>query len=96
LKNAVVKHIQLNDNGIVHNYGNRSINEAVLEYFKNRNEDGEGTVQQKVIPKKVVYTCITGNYDGLREVVSPEGNIDYICFSDDNYAQRNLENKTYS
>lgn len=83
LKNAVVKHIQLNDNGIVHNYGNRSINEAVLEYFKNRNEDGEGTVQQKVIPKKVVYTCITGNYDGLREVVSPEGNIDYICFSDD-------------
>ncbi len=32
--------------------------------------------------KIVVYTCISGNYDSLKEVVNPEYNIDYICFTD--------------
>lgn len=30
----------------------------------------------------VVYTCISGNYDILRDVVNPESDIDYICFTD--------------
>jgi hypothetical protein len=83
LKNVNVIHIQLNDDGIVHNYGNRNINDAVLEYFKNRNEDGDGKVDTKKSPRRVVYTCITGNYDALREVVNPDKGVDYICFSDD-------------
>lgn len=32
--------------------------------------------------KVVVYTCIIGDYDNLIEVINPETNIDYICFSD--------------
>lgn len=30
----------------------------------------------------VIYTCISGNYDSLKEVVRKEKNIDYICFTD--------------
>lgn len=32
--------------------------------------------------KIVIYTCIVGKYDLLKEVANPESNIDYICFSD--------------
>jgi hypothetical protein len=32
--------------------------------------------------KIVVYTCISGSYDTLKEVVNPEPNIKYICFTD--------------
>ena len=31
--------------------------------------------------KICVYTCITGNYDDLKEVKVKEDNIDYICFT---------------
>lgn len=31
--------------------------------------------------KICVYTCITGDYDNLNEVLYPEKNIDYICFT---------------
>lgn len=31
---------------------------------------------------KVVYTCITGGYDVLREVGNPNPEYDYICFTD--------------
>lgn len=31
--------------------------------------------------KIVVYTCIIGNYDDLKEVKNVEKNIDYICFT---------------
>lgn len=32
--------------------------------------------------KIVMYTCISGNYDKLKEVVRSDRNIDYICFTD--------------
>lgn len=41
--------------------------------------------------KLVVYTCITGNYDTLREVKFQNPNIDYICFTDN----ANLSSKTW-
>ena len=31
--------------------------------------------------KVCVYTCITGDYDNLKEVIVKEDNIDYICFT---------------
>lgn len=31
--------------------------------------------------KICVYTCITGDYDNLKEVIVKEDNIDYICFT---------------
>jgi hypothetical protein len=34
--------------------------------------------------KIVVYTCISGGYDKLKEVFKKESNISYICFTDDN------------
>lgn len=40
--------------------------------------------------KKVVYTCITNNYDILNEIMIPEENIDYICFTD-----REISSKTW-
>ena len=36
----------------------------------------------KFMNKKVVYTCITGNYDNLLEVTQMDSDFDYICFTD--------------
>lgn len=32
--------------------------------------------------KKVIYTCITGNYDSLMQPEAVDGSFDYVCFSD--------------
>ena len=32
--------------------------------------------------KRVIYTCITGGYDKLREPETVDGDFDYICFTD--------------
>lgn len=39
----------------------------------------------------VVYTCISGNYDNLKEVVEPEYNIDYVCFTDSDISSNTWE-----
>lgn len=41
--------------------------------------------------KKVVYTCITGNYEPLIELTYKEEGFDYICFTDN----KNLSSKTW-
>lgn len=41
----------------------------------------------------VVYTCIIGNYDTLREVKNPEENVDYICFTDSDLISETWEIK---
>jgi len=33
--------------------------------------------------KKVIYTCLVGNYDMLRQPLATSESYDYICFSDD-------------
>jgi len=40
--------------------------------------------------KIVVYTCIVGNNDVLREVANPESNIDYVCFTN-----HDIQSKTW-
>ena len=47
--------------------------------------------QEPVIEKKiVVYTCVSGKYDNLREIKNKHQNVDYICFTD-NF----IESKTW-
>lgn len=41
--------------------------------------------------KICVYTCITGDYDSLREIEHPEKDIDYYCFTNN----QNLQSKTW-
>ena len=41
--------------------------------------------------KVVIYTCISGNYDSLKEVVRKEKNIDYICFTDQDIKSESWE-----
>ncbi len=42
--------------------------------------------------KKVcVYTCITGDYDNLKEIKNKEKNIDYYCFTNN----KNIKSKTW-
>ena len=41
--------------------------------------------------KVVIYTCISGNYDSLKEVVRKEENIDYICFTDQDIKSESWE-----
>jgi len=90
LKNFNTLYIELNECGIVHNYGDRTINQAALEYFESRNEDGVIEETNESILDIVVYTCIVGNYDILKEVVHMEKNIEYICFTD-----QTIESKTW-
>ena len=47
-------------------------------------------VEEKVKNQIVVYTCISGSYDNLKEVIEPEKNIEYICFTD-----QLIESKTW-
>lgn len=59
-------------------------------------ELNEDIHQYPIVPKKtsyynfdekiVVYTCIVGNNDVLREVVKPEAGIDYVCFTNQNFS----------
>jgi hypothetical protein len=35
--------------------------------------------------KKVIYTCISGNYDRLREPLVVEPDFDYVCFTDQKF-----------
>ena len=41
--------------------------------------------------KLCVYTCITGDYDALHEIKSPEKNVDYYCFTNN----KKLSSKTW-
>ena len=41
--------------------------------------------------KLCVYTCITGDYDNLHEIETPEKNIDYLCFTNN----KSLKSKTW-
>lgn len=41
--------------------------------------------------KICVYTCITGNYDTLKEIEKIESGVDYICFTNN----KNLRSKTW-
>ena len=38
-----------------------------------------------------VYTCITGDYDNLKEIKNKEKNIDYYCFTNN----KNIKSKTW-
>lgn len=42
-----------------------------------------GEIEHKGLFKKVIYTCITGNYDELKAPSFKEFGYDYICFTDD-------------
>jgi hypothetical protein len=82
LKNINLSNVALDENGIVRNPVDNTVKYEVLDYFKNRNEDGDIKHAQKINSKTVVYTCIVGKYDQLKEVASVESGISYICFSD--------------
>ena len=51
-------------------------------FFYNKGE----TIDNKL--KGVVYTCITNNYDGLKEPLFVADNIDYIVFSENNLSNQ--------
>jgi hypothetical protein len=51
---------------------------------KNVKTKDEPKIENVNIDKKiVVYTCISGGYDNLKEIIKRESNISYVCFTDD-------------
>jgi len=62
--------------------------------LKDRNYDSRYKALKKIDldnKKIVVYTCISGCYDILKEVACPEKGIDYICFTD-----QEIESETWT
>ena len=45
--------------------------------------------------KICVYTCITGNYDCIKEIKNPEQEIDYYCFTNNRNIKSNTWNVVY-
>ncbi len=71
----------VNDDGILEFTSiSKEIESDILNYFKKRFEDGINK-KSNTNNKIVVYTCITDDYDNLKEVMDPKDNIDYICFT---------------
>ena len=48
-------------------------------------------LRQMTTKPRVVYTSIMGSIDELNEVVQPNDNVDYLCFTDN----QNLRSKTW-
>ena len=43
----------------------------------------ETSIKEDYMNKKVIYTCLVGNYDVLRQPLAINDNYDFICFSND-------------
>lgn len=46
------------------------------------------SLKEKHMNKKVIYTCLVGDYDSLRQPLAVDENYDYICFSNDIKGER--------
>ena len=58
---------------------------ALSNNLKNRNDTYINNLKmkrEKTTNKYVVYTCITNNYDAIREISNPIPGYDFICFTD--------------
>ena len=72
-----------------------SINHLYHGDLKDRNyNDRYKNLENKLVKNKiVVYTCISGNYDNIKDILNKEENIDYICFSDQDIVDSNWKVK---
>ena len=58
--------------------------------YKRLSKFSDTKIEVKEKNKIVVYTCISGSYDSLKDVVKKESNIDYICFTN-----QDIESETW-
>lgn len=89
------KHKEIKYSDYVVHLGNGSwVNKNVTDWvnkYKNFWED-ESVIKKKV-NKKVVYTCISGNYDTLQDPEFVTEGFDYICFTDQSFTSKVWEIK---
>ena len=66
------------------NYNTRysKLSQYLTKVEEEEEEEISNIIEDYVDKKIVVYTCISGGYDNLKEVVNTESNIRYICFTD--------------
>ncbi len=66
-------------------YFNASISHLFHGILTERNYNNRYNKLSDLVRKNeiVVYTCISGGYDNLKEIINPEPEVDYICFTDD-------------
>lgn len=70
------ENVEINSDGVICLKNTADdVKARILAYFNSRKEDGDST-------GIIVYTCITGQYDVLKEVENVEDGIEYICFTD--------------
>ena len=58
---------------------------ALVNNLKNRNDvyiEQLGLRKKIVKNKRVIYTCITGNYEALVPLTNRQSDFDYVCFTD--------------
>lgn len=77
---------------IVNNYKIKKLNKKTN--MNNEYYSPDISIPQDI--KIVVYTCITGNYDTLKDPFIINKNIDYIAFSDDLQLSQNTKWKIYN
>ena len=58
--------------------------------YKRLSKFSDTKIELKEKNKIVVYTCISGSYDSLKDVVKKESDIDYICFTN-----QDIESETW-
>ena len=66
---------------ISHLYHGEMNSRNYIGRYKKLSKFSNEIVEIKVKNKIVVYTCISGNYDSLKDIVKKEPDIDYICFT---------------
>ena len=93
------KYLELNED--LSNHPNYSTQQGAISHWKHygydegrpyKSTDGKYTPKIEIINEKIaVYTCITGNYESLKEIKILEPDIDYFCFTDN----KNLKSETW-
>ena len=88
--NQTISHLYHGEMGS-RNYINRY---KKLSKFSNKEEiEPISTTTIRIKNKIVVYTCISGNYDLLKDIVKKEPDIDYICFTNQDIISETWEIK---
>lgn len=95
IRSQLVEELNIDANSIMgyESYKKSKFAEAV--YRKHYGPSGKGKKNIFTDKKIVVYTCITGNYDGLKAPLFQAEDITYVCFTNNREIKSSVWNMEY-